>query len=80
MLFDQVSSDLLLHLIHSAPGDERLMQCLVREAAGRLHECSGQEVLDLIESISTGRCRPWLQPARCHGRSPFIIGFQVESS
>lgn len=34
--------------------DERLMQCLVREAAGQLHECSGQEVLDLIESISTG--------------------------
>jgi hypothetical protein len=33
------------------------MQCLVREAAGRLHECSGQEVLDLIESISTGRSR-----------------------
>lgn len=30
------------------------MQCLVREAAGRLHECSGQEVLDLIESIATG--------------------------
>ncbi|CAJ1368003.1 unnamed protein product, partial [Effrenium voratum] len=34
--------------------DERLMQCLVREAAGRLHECAGQEVLDLIESIATG--------------------------
>ena len=31
------------------------MQCLVREAAGRLHECSGQEILDLIESIATGQ-------------------------
>ena len=30
------------------------MECLVNEAAGRLHECAGQEILDLIESISTG--------------------------
>ena len=30
------------------------MKCLVDEAAGRLHECAGQEILDLIESISTG--------------------------
>ena len=30
------------------------MKCLVSEAAGRLHECAGQEILDLIESISTG--------------------------
>ncbi|CAK9081549.1 unnamed protein product [Durusdinium trenchii] len=34
--------------------DEQLMQCLVREAAGRLQDCAGQEVLDLIESIVTG--------------------------
>ena len=34
--------------------DETLMECLVKEAAGRLKECAGQEVLDLIESISTG--------------------------
>ncbi|CAE8594832.1 unnamed protein product, partial [Polarella glacialis] len=30
--------------------DEPLMRCLVQQAAGRLHECQGQEVLDLIES------------------------------
>ena len=51
------------------PGDEALMQCLVHEAAGRLHECSGQEVLDLIESISTGK--PPVGPAR------WLVGWLV---
>merc|ERR1719352_120202 len=34
--------------------DVGLMQCLVEQAAQRLHECQGQEVFDLVEAISTG--------------------------
>ena len=67
--------------------DEQLMHCLlplvskeprrglVREAAGRLQECAGQEVLDLVESIVTGAphaaaslaCR-WLRDCRAGPR------------
>eukprot|EP00930_Biecheleria_cincta_P039600 TRINITY_DN27202_c0_g1_i1.p1 TRINITY_DN27202_c0_g1~~TRINITY_DN27202_c0_g1_i1.p1 ORF type:complete len:907 (+),score=130.62 TRINITY_DN27202_c0_g1_i1:32-2722(+) len=41
--------------------DEALMQCLVHEAATRLHECAGQEVLDVIESVTTGGYEEVLQ-------------------
>jgi len=34
--------------------DEALMRTLVRQAACVLHECQGQEILDLIEAIGTG--------------------------
>lgn len=34
--------------------DPALMRCLAQQAARRLHECQGQEVLDLIEAITTG--------------------------
>jgi len=34
--------------------DEKLMLCLLHQAAQRLYECQGQEILDLIEAITTG--------------------------
>eukprot|EP00928_Gymnodinium_smaydae_P026138 TRINITY_DN20611_c0_g1_i1.p1 TRINITY_DN20611_c0_g1~~TRINITY_DN20611_c0_g1_i1.p1 ORF type:complete len:958 (-),score=120.14 TRINITY_DN20611_c0_g1_i1:11-2884(-) len=34
--------------------DEDLMRSLTQQAALMLHECQGQEILDLIEAISTG--------------------------
>mmetsp|Transcript_16873 Transcript_16873/g.39408 ORF Transcript_16873/g.39408 Transcript_16873/m.39408 type:complete len:814 (+) Transcript_16873:164-2605(+) len=42
--------------------DEELIRTLTRQAAQVLHECAGQEILDLLETISTGGYQDAVDP------------------
>ncbi|CAK0827694.1 unnamed protein product, partial [Prorocentrum cordatum] len=43
--------------------DEELMRCIVHEVSQRLHECHGQEVLDVVEAVLTGGYEGAMEPA-----------------